>query len=166
MVRLRLPTVPAHADRWRPALGLAVVLAGLRALADLLRARLVLSRLHTPEILEENRRIAAIARPPARAAPGDSAAVHLAAHVYPRAALLVPWRSDCLVQALAAQHRLASRGIATEVVIGVDKTVQDGFLAHAWLRYGNQVVTGGVVDRYELLLETGDNGILPVDLKS
>jgi hypothetical protein len=166
MVRLRLPTVPAHADRWTPALGLAVVLAGLRAVADLFRARLVLARLHTPEILARNHRIAETARTPGRAAPADSVEVHLATHVYPRAAVLVPWRSDCLVQALAAQHRLARCGIATEVVIGVDKTAQDGFQAHAWLRYGNHVVTGGVVDRYEILLETDDTGILPADFKS
>ena len=134
---------------------LTVLAAIPLAIVDLARARLVLARLRTPELAQRNRAAADVGRSPREALPGDADAVHLVGHVYLRVAQIVPWRSDCLVQALAAQHRLAARRIASEIVIGVDKTDTDGFSSHAWLRYGNHIVTGGVVDRYAVILDAG-----------
>lgn len=42
-------------------------------------------------------------------------------------------------------------------MIGVDKTDEKGFEAHAWLRHGDRVITGGAVDRYRVLLDPMEN---------
>ncbi len=68
-----------------------------------------------------------------------------------RMARFVPWRSDCLVQALAAQKWLESYGIAANLVIGVDPLRPQGFHAHAWLTYGEELVTGSNNEGYEPL---------------
>ena len=59
----------------------------------------------------------------------------------------VPWRSDCLVQALAAQHWLASLGIGSSIHLGV-RASQAPIDAHAWLKVGGRVVLGGEVGNY------------------
>ena len=55
----------------------------------------------------------------------------------------VPWRSDCIVHARAAQRWLARHGIASSLRIGVNKTAGQRFAAHAWLLVGAELVTGG-----------------------
>lgn len=59
----------------------------------------------------------------------------------------VPWRSDCLVQALAAQHWLASRGVGSRIHLGV-KPSDASLDAHAWLKVGDRIVVGGDVADY------------------
>jgi hypothetical protein len=59
----------------------------------------------------------------------------------------VPWRSDCLVQALAAQHWLASRGIGSTIHLGV-RSSETPIDAHAWLKVGDRVLIGGDVAGY------------------
>ena len=58
----------------------------------------------------------------------------------------VPWRSDCLVQALAAQRWLACAGISAPIHIGARKTA--AFEAHAWLVVGERIVTGGDISTF------------------
>lgn len=70
-----------------------------------------------------------------------------------RMALRVPWRSDCLVQALAGQQWLADEGIASEIVVGTAKQADGSLLSHAWLRYGTRIVLGGDISIYNPLLE-------------
>lgn len=70
-----------------------------------------------------------------------------------RVALRLPWRSDCLIQAMAAQKWLIRKNIPTRIVIGVDKTKGEGFLAHAWLRLGDTIITGGNIENYTVLLD-------------
>lgn len=65
-----------------------------------------------------------------------------------RAAHRVPWRSDCLVQALAAQRWLAAKGIAAQLNLGARKGESADFAAHAWLCVGDLIVTGGDVSEY------------------
>lgn len=55
----------------------------------------------------------------------------------------VPWRSDCLVQCLAARRWLAARGIASRVSIGMKRESEGALLAHAWLATDGIIVTGG-----------------------
>lgn len=53
----------------------------------------------------------------------------------------LPWRSMCLEQALAGMMLLRFKGVASTIYFGVsqgDKTLE----AHAWLRCGEQIVTG------------------------
>ncbi|SDJ00322.1 lasso peptide biosynthesis B2 protein [Aliiruegeria lutimaris] len=65
-----------------------------------------------------------------------------------RAANVVPWRSDCLIQAEAARHWLAAEGIETRIELGSHRTDAEGFLAHAWLIWRDRIVTGGDISRF------------------
>lgn len=65
----------------------------------------------------------------------------------------VPWRSDCLIQALAGQRLLLRDRIASEIVIGTSKSADDQFEAHAWLACQDRVVLGGDIARFQPLLE-------------
>jgi hypothetical protein len=60
----------------------------------------------------------------------------------------VPWRSDCLVQATAAQRWLDRHQIPTQLHIGVRKDHAAGFEAHAWLCHGALIVTGGDISGF------------------
>jgi hypothetical protein len=55
----------------------------------------------------------------------------------------VPWDGRCLAQALAAMGMLRRRGLEGTVFFGASKSESAGFDAHAWLRLGSCVVTGG-----------------------
>lgn len=64
----------------------------------------------------------------------------------------VPWRADCVVQALAAKFWLERAGVATEFRLGVQRAGTEvgpeggpggGLLAHAWLEAEGRPVSGG-----------------------
>jgi hypothetical protein len=55
----------------------------------------------------------------------------------------VPWNSRCLAQALSAWWMLGRRGVAGTVYFGVARNPDKPFDAHAWLRCGGRIVTGG-----------------------
>jgi len=55
----------------------------------------------------------------------------------------VPWDGRCLAQALAALGMLRRRGLEGTVSFGVCRGESAGFNAHAWLRLGSCMVTGG-----------------------
>ena len=65
-----------------------------------------------------------------------------------RASPRLPWRSDCLVQAIAARHWLQRLGVATSLRIGVPAGKREEFEAHAWLTHGDKVITGGDISGY------------------
>lgn len=65
-----------------------------------------------------------------------------------RASHRVPWRADCLVQALAARRWLSRHGIGTDLVVGVRPPAGRSLDAHAWLTCGDVVVTGGDVAEF------------------
>lgn len=77
----------------------------------------------------------------------EQALVERVAYAVPIMGLRVPWRSDCVVQALAARRWLARGGIGSNVHVGV-RTDDQGFQAHAWLKVGERVVTGGDISTY------------------
>lgn len=61
-----------------------------------------------------------------------------------------PWRSNCFPQALVAKFWLRRRGIPSTLYLGVlltkagtDGDAFTGMAAHAWLRCGPLLVTGG-----------------------
>ena len=145
-------------------LSAAVTLAPLlpaifRAALELGWARVIHLRITPAKILARN------------VAAGDNAALHAAtpaaprlqpahtsdiaetiAFVIPRVAARVPWRADCLIQAIAAQHWLAQEGLAARIVVGVDREGEGQLLAHAWLKLGERIITGGSISRYQSLL--------------
>ena len=118
----------------------------LRAVAELAVARWRLGTQGTRQLLAG----AKTDDPPAISVlsqDGD-ALVNRVAFAIPRVGQRVPWRADCLVQALAAQHWLGRRGVATTLVIGVDKPGPADFAAHAWLMADDRIVTGGQVAQF------------------
>ena len=72
-----------------------------------------------------------------------------------RASSRLPWRSDCLVQALAARSWLHRLGVETSLCIGVPEEQRERFEAHAWLMHGKTVITGGDISAYIPLLDSG-----------
>ena len=76
-------------------------------------------------------------------------------YTIPRVAARLPWRADCFVQALAAKHWLHHRGVPTCLCIGVRKDRPDAFEAHAWLKHGDVIVTGGDIAGYVPIVAPG-----------
>jgi hypothetical protein len=67
----------------------------------------------------------------------------------------VPWRSQCLEQALAAKAMLRRRGISNTLYVAVAREV--ALEAHAWLRSGDICVTGQAeFDRYTVVARFAD----------
>jgi len=55
----------------------------------------------------------------------------------------VPWDGRCLAQAMAATGMLRRRGLEGTVTFGVCRGQTTDLEAHAWLRFGSCMVTGG-----------------------
>jgi hypothetical protein len=55
----------------------------------------------------------------------------------------VPWQSRCLAQALAAAAMLRCRQLPGTLYLGVTKGGDGKAQAHAWLRCGDDILTGG-----------------------
>lgn len=87
-------------------------------------------------------------RPPPPLTPADASLVERIAFIIPRVARWLPFRADCLVQALAAQRWLENHSIITRLTLGARKNNRGELDAHAWLEAGNRVVTGGDVTVY------------------
>ena len=69
-------------------------------------------------------------------------------YAVPRVAARVPWRADCLVQAMAAKRWLSARGIGSTIHYGVPRQKGERFEAHAWLTVGERLVTGGDISGF------------------
>lgn len=68
------------------------------------------------------------------------------------AARVLPFRTDCLIQAMAAHMWLARQNVQTNLWIGARKDNSRGFEAHAWLCYGDEAIIGGDVSGFVPLL--------------
>jgi hypothetical protein len=118
------------------------------AVVELSRARWRIARTPAARLLAELRRPLL----PSAATAADGIGPERVGWAVQTAARLVPWRSDCLVQAIAAQRWLGRERRPTQLVIGVHKDAAGRFEAHAWLRCGSVTVTGGDVARFTPLL--------------
>ena len=69
------------------------------------------------------------------------------------AAAKTPWQSACLAQALTGAAMLRRRRLQGMLYLGVarEATLPKGVAAHAWLRCGSAVVTGGAYARYAVV---------------
>jgi hypothetical protein len=121
----------------------------IRGLHELALARWRLARLDSPAML---RFIGRTGHAGQRAVPRSKDEVQRVRYAIGVVSARVPWRSDCLVQALAARRWLDSLGISTELFIGVRKSAERGFEAHAWLTDGRDVVTGGDISGFQALV--------------
>ena len=123
-----------------PARRRAAVGDVVRATVELGLARLRLAKLR-PSVATASENVTPL---------GDrqSALVERVAFVIPRVAARLPWRADCLVQALAAERWLGRAGVPTDLNLGVPRQPAGTFEAHAWLSAGDRIVTGGDVSGY------------------
>lgn len=125
-----------------------------RGFLELMRARIIFAQLPAKAIPNRNRKARDAATSHLALAPHQLARI---TYVLPRLSDRLPWRSDCMVQAIAGQNWLTALGHASEIQIGVEHPKDGDFGAHAWLLYtgdehGDQIVTGGDIDRYHLIL--------------
>jgi len=147
MPRLTHQPLPPLTGLPRPRDWLRLVRFAARGTAELVRARIVFARIGVKDIQDRNAQCLQMPVP-------DSAAPLLGwiAYTIPRVAHRMPFRADCLVQALAAQNWLASNGIASAIVIGAERPKDKPFAAHAWLTCDGRVITGGEIERYTELI--------------
>lgn len=122
---------------------------GTRGLFELVRARMAFWTFKARDIPARNAQSLAHAR---NGTVADPASIKRIAYVLPRLSSRLPWRSDCLIQAIAGQNWLASQGLASEIQIGVRRTESEPFGAHAWLVHGGRIIAGGDVADYERLI--------------
>jgi hypothetical protein len=107
------------------------------ALGHLLAAKWQHLRMSAPEILARLRE-----NPGAEAAGLDPKLMHWALYGVGRR---LPWRSDCLIEALAAKRWLDRAGGTATLKLGVRRTEEGGLMAHAWLAIGETAVSGGPI---------------------
>lgn len=55
----------------------------------------------------------------------------------------VPWQAKCFVQVVTARSMLGRRGVEGTIYFGLAKDARGDLCAHAWLRCGGRIVTGG-----------------------
>ena len=127
-------------------LGPALWPAMASAVCELALARVRHGRCDARDLLGANLEQAGLTDRPAAAR--DAAMVGRVTYLLPRIARRMPWRSDCLIQALAAQRWLARSGIASSIRIGTRTSPAKGFEAHAWLVAGEQIVTGWDIEHF------------------
>ncbi len=123
-----------------------------RGFWELVRARIAFARFKAKDIPIRNRE--AKNNLSAGASPADIARI---SYVLPRISDRLPWRSDCLIQAIAGQNWLSGLKAASEIQIGVENPSDGQFGAHAWLVHDGEVVTGGEVDQYDIILAESTN---------
>ncbi len=144
--------MPVEQSPPRPAV-LVLVPAVIRAVFELARARQQFGQLAARNIPARNAHFETISS--GTADEGARRIAELIPRLFPRLAKLLPWRADCLVQAIAAQNWLGSMGQASAIVLGAKNTDSQGFGAHAWLICGDKIITGGDVAPYTAFI--GDN---------
>lgn len=59
------------------------------------------------------------------------------------AARYTPWESRCLARAMAAKAMLRRRNVPGTLYLGLAKDSEEGLSAHAWVRCGERILTGG-----------------------
>ena len=103
----------------------------MKAAVALLPFRRIASLLGKPGVMNEREYPAHLLQP--------AQAVGLAVR---RAAVATPWASTCLLQAFAGRLMLRRRKIPSVIFIGVLKAGEEELKAHAWLAYGEAILTG------------------------
>lgn len=141
-------SVPASGKALRLSDAWWAVPLAAQALIRLIRARITFARLAAHEIPARNAAAARAQHPEG----ADEQLADRIGFIVPRLAKRLPWRSDCLIQAIAAQEWLAEHGMASELRIGVERPENGPFGAHAWLVRDERIITGGDISPYSLLL--------------
>lgn len=70
-----------------------------------------------------------------------------------------PWKSKCLVQAITGKIMLRRHGVANTLYLGVGRDQGRFLVAHAWLRCGEEIITGGQGrDVFTIVAKFSDDG--------
>lgn len=130
------------------------LVGGVEATRQLARARRALHRTTPADITARNAasKSGATLRACGHFAKGQAQLADNISFFIRRMAPLVPWRADCLVQAMACQNWLMARGIPSEIAVGTAKSAEGNFESHAWLVCDGRTILGGDIERYSLLL--------------
>lgn len=142
------PRVPPKGQLPAPVDWLWVLPMALIAIFRLVRARIKFAYLPIRNLLKQNRKIGEKLRDETEASASEVVFAHRIAYILPRVAQRMPFRSDCLIQAIAGQDWLAFRGFASEIIIGVKPPDNQWLEAHAWLEFGKIAITGGEIEPY------------------
>ena len=114
-----------------------------RAAAELLLARIFLSFASGRAIAS----LAALSESPPSLGSDVPYDLQRIAFLIPRVGARLPWRTDCLVQALAARRWL--KGLGYEAILHLGTRQHSGvFDAHAWVTWRGTVVSGGDIENY------------------
>jgi hypothetical protein len=127
---------------WRKKLLVAEAAGGL------LRAKILLALVPVRKLLGEP--LAGAEVPAPDPAPAVLAEISWAVNAVSK---VLRFSNICLVQALAARRMARRRGVATTLYLGVGRDNAGKLVFHAWLRYGERVVTGGRAERTYRTLE-------------
>jgi hypothetical protein len=119
----------------------------MQAAFHLARARRDFGRQSARDILY------ALQRQPDPGLPRSNVDVPMVSWAIRAAASGVPWRSDCLIQSMAADRWLRRHGIVAAFRLGVSPSAEGMLLAHAWLELDGIVLTGDDdIAHYEVLI--------------
>jgi hypothetical protein len=69
----------------------------------------------------------------------------------------LPWHSRCLVCAVTAKVMLQRRGLPSTLYLGVRREDDRKVSSHAWLRYGDLPLVGGLSADYTILATFADD---------
>ena len=70
----------------------------------------------------------------------------------------LPWRTDCLIQCLAAKWLLRRKNIASQFFLGINKVTKCEIAEHAWLKIGNISIPADRYAHMNVLAETLPKG--------
>jgi hypothetical protein len=120
---------------------------GLRKCLLLLEATCLLGMARAIVLLIPVKRFASLlgrlhAETPAESTAREAAAAQRVGWAIRFASAYTPWESNCFAQAIAGKLMLRARRISSTLYLGVKKE-RGELAAHAWLRVGPRIVTGG-----------------------
>jgi hypothetical protein len=75
----------------------------------------------------------------------DQPVLRRASHAIAIMSKYTVWESTCLIRAIAAMKMLERRKVGSTLYLGTAKDPEGNLIAHAWLRSGSTVITGGEV---------------------
>ncbi|SDW18316.1 Transglutaminase-like superfamily protein [Albimonas donghaensis] len=135
---------------WRRVFEPGELRAALDAFRYLARARILHARFPASRLIERLRAPADGPRP-ARLDADSRERMRRALIAVSRR---MPWRSDCMIQSLAARMWLDRLGVPCAFRLGATRG-PEGIAAHAWIEVDGHVVTGGrAVGRMAAFMET------------
>jgi len=122
----------------------------IEAIAGLTLAGIILKTLPFARVAARLGRHMAVS--PDAAEPGDLERARRVRWAIDLAARNLPWKPVCFPRAVAATYMLRRRGVSSTMYFGVDPARD--LDAHAWVRVGPLIVSGGPIERRFTVVST------------